>query len=337
MLWENKVLGIDIGTRLTKLALLKQGAKPELKAWGIVPTPAGSVSNGLIKDKQAVLDMLRSAISEYKLHTKKAAATIHSSGIMLRELNFAPLKDDEIEPAVQFELSQSFPEMVQTHCTAFKIYTRNNEYLKGISTSCPKKIVDSYLDLFDNSGIVLKYVDVNANSLAKAYNCFVEPPAAGDSVLLVDLSYTMSQVNVLVDGKLILSRSVSGGGAFVDSLIVNRFEITMEEAETAKLNGYKNLSISQEELDSCLRLGYSAVEEQIRQTLDFIRYSKLPDGIKTICLTGGGSSFPGLETYFSEMFRTPVYVVQSGTVPFKAADLFFILMPAIGAALREDD
>jgi len=336
MFGDNKVLGIDIGTRLTKFALLKQGTKPELKAWGIVPTPAGSVSDGLIKDKQAVLDMLRSAISEYKLMAKKVAVTLHSSRIMLRELNLTALKDDEIEPALQFELAQSFPDMLQTHATAFKIYTRTSELLNGISTSCPKKNVDSYLDLFDNSGITLKYVDVNANCLAKAYNYFVHPPMPGDSVLLVDLSYTMSQVNVLVDGKLILSRSISGGGAFVDSLIVNRFEITMEEAEAARQNGYKTLSISQDELDSCLRLGYSAVEDQMRQTLDYIRYSKLQDGIQTIRFTGGGSNFPGLETYFSGMFRTPVYIAQSDSIPIEASDLFFILMPAIGAALRED-
>ncbi|EGW40344.1 pilus assembly protein PilM [Desulfosporosinus sp. OT] len=336
MFGENKVLGMDIGTRLTKFALVKQGTKPELKAWGIVPTPLGSVSDGLIRDKEAVLDMLKSAISEYKLMAKKVAVTLHSSTIMLRELNMTALKDDEIEPAVQFELAQSFPDMVQTHSTAFKIYTRTSELLNGITTSCPKKIVDSYVELFDNSGIGLKYVDVNANSLAKAYNCFIQSPVPGDSVLLVDLSYTMSQVNVLVDGKLILSRSVSGGGSFVDSLIVNRFEITMEEAETARQSGYKNLSISQEELDSCLRLGYSAVEEQIRQTLDYIRYSKLQDGIKTIRLSGGGSSFPGLEAYFSGMFRTPVYIAQSDSTPLEVSDKFFLLMPAIGAALRED-
>ena len=336
MFGDKKVLGIDIGTRLTKLALLKQGAKPELIAWGIVPTPPGSVSDGLIRDKQAVLDMLKSAISEHKLMAKRVAVTLHSSSIMLRELNLTALQDDEIELAVQFELAQSFPDMLHTHSTAFKIYTRTSESLNGISTSCPKKIVDSYLELFDNLGISLKYVDVNANSLAKAYNSFVQPPVPGDSVLLVDLSYTMSQVNVLVDGKLILSRSVAGGGAFVDSMIVNRFEITMEEAEAARQGGYKNLSISQEELDSCLRLGYSAAEDQIRQTLDFIRYSKLQDGIKTICLTGGGSNFPGLETYFSGMFRTPVFIAQSDSTPLQVSDKFFILMPAIGAALRED-
>ena len=336
MFGENMVLGIDIGTRLTKFALLKQGAKPEINAWGITPTPPGSVSDGLIIDKQAVLDMLKSAISEYKLMAKKVAVTIDSSNIMLRELNLTALKEEEIEPAVQFELAQSFPDMVHTHVTAFKIYTRTSEFLKGISTSCPKEIVDSYMELFNNSGIPLKYLDVNANTLAKAYNCFVQPPEPGDSVLLVNLSYTMSQVNVLVEGRLILSRSISGGGAFVDSLIVNRFENTMEEADTARQRGYKNLSISQEELDSCLRLGYSAVEEQMRQTLDYIRYSQLPDGIKTIRLTGGGSNFPGLETYFSEIFRIPVYIAQSDLIPLEVSDEFFVLMPAIGAAIRED-
>lgn len=336
MFGDKKVLGIDIGTRYIKLALVKQGTKPEIIAGAMVPTPEGSMYDGLIRDMQAISDKLKSVISENKLMAKKVAVNINSSSIVVRELLLAALKDDEIQPAVQFELSQSFPDMIHTHATAFKIYQRTSEFLSGITTSCPRKVVEGFKHLCEKTGIPLKFVDVNANSLAKAYNCFIQSPQSEDSVLLVDISYSMSQVNVLLAGKLILSRNVSGGGAFVDSLIVNRFDITMEEAEEARLNQYTGLSISQEELNSCLRLGYSAVEEQIRQTLDFCRYNKIKEGIKSICLTGGGSNFPGLETYFSETFNTPVHLAKANNIPFKVADQFFILMPAIGAALRED-
>lgn len=336
MFGDKKVLGIDIGTRYIKLALVKQGAKPELISWAMVPTPVGSMQDGRIKDLQALADKLNSVISEFKLKAKKVAVNINSSSIVVRELLMAALKDDEIQPAVQYELSQSFPDMIHTHATAFKIYQRTNDSLSGITTSCPRIVVDGYKHLCEKVGIPLKFVDVNANSLAKAFNCFVQAPQSGDSVLLVDVSYSMSQVNVLLDGKLILSRNVSGGGAFVDSLIVNRFDINMEEAEEARLNQYTELAISQEELNSCIRLGYSAVEEQIRQTLDFCRYNKIKEGIKSIYLTGGGSNFPGLETYFSQTFMTPVHIAKSDIIPLEVSDLFFILMPAVGAALRED-
>lgn len=336
MFADKKVLGIDIGTRYIKFALVKQGGKPEIIAWAIVPTPAGSMHDGLIMDMQAVSEKLKSVISENQLMAKKVAVNINSSSIVVRELLLAALKDDEIEPAVQFELSQSFPYMIHTHSTAFKIYSRTNESLSGITTSCPKEVVEGYQELCEKTGIALKYLDVNANTLAKAYNSFVLPPQSGDSVLLVDVSYTMSQVNVLLDGRIILSRNVSGGVAFVDSMIVNRFEITMEEAEEARRNEYKDLSISQDELDSCIRLGYSAVEEQIRQTLDFCLYNKYQEGIKSICLTGGGSNFPGLETHFSNIFGTPVHIAKSDHIPLEVSDKFFILMPAVGAALRED-
>ncbi|MDR3543323.1 MAG: type IV pilus assembly protein PilM [Desulfosporosinus sp.] len=336
MFADKKVLGIDIGTRYIKFALVKQGGKPEVVASAIVPTPAGCIRDGLIMDLQALSEKLKSVISENNLMAKKVAVNINSSSIVVRELLLAALKDDEIQPAVQFELSQSFPHMIQTHATAFKIYSRTSDSLTGITTSCPKEIVEEYKKLSEKAGIPIKYIDVNANSLAKAYNHFIMPPGIGDSVLLVDISYSMSQVNVLLDGKLILSRNISAGGAFVDSLIVNRFDISMEEAEGARRNGYLNLSISQEELDSCMRLGYSAVEEQIRQTLDFISYNKFQDGIKSICLTGGGCNFLGLGTYFSNSFKIPVHIAQSKNTSLEVSDTFFILMPAIGAALRED-
>ena len=221
MFADKKVLGIDIGTRYIKFALVKQGGKPEIIDWAIVPTPEGSMHDGQIIDLQAVSEKLTSVISEKKLMAKKIAVNINSSSIVLRELLLAALKDDEIQPAVQFELSQSFPYMIQTHSTAFKVYTRTSDSLSGITTSCPKEMVEEYKELGERTGIPLKYVDVNANCLAKAYNTFVLPPQSGDSVLLVDISYSMSQVNVLLDGKLILSRNVSGGGSFVDLSLIH--------------------------------------------------------------------------------------------------------------------
>ncbi|MEA4901303.1 type IV pilus assembly protein PilM [Desulfitobacterium sp.] len=336
MFEDKKVLGIDIGSRHIKLALVKQGRQPELLAWAIVPTPEDCLQDGMVLNKQALAEQLKTAVKEHKLMVKKAAVNLNSSGIVVRELALPALKDKEIGAAVRFELTKSFPDMVQTHATAFKIYHRTGDELEGITTLCPRKMIDFYREFCEETGIPVKYMDVNANSLAKAYNCYVEAPQAGKSILLVDIRTNMSQVNVLQEGKIVLSRNITGGLASLESLLVQYFKMDQGEVAAARQSGYQKLPLSSEELNACLRIGYGALGDLIRQTLDFCRYNKVEEGIDSICLCGGGSAFQGLENYFSTTFNLPVHAAQPKHLRPEVTECFKVLMPAIGAALRED-
>ncbi|WP_425805717.1 type IV pilus assembly protein PilM [Desulfitobacterium sp. Sab5] len=336
MFRDKKVLGIDIGSQNIKLALIKQGSQPELMAWAMVPTPINCVQDGMILNNQALAEEIKKVIKEHKLTAQKAAVNLNASSIVVRELRLPALEDKEIKPAVRFGLSQSFPDIIQTHSLAFKIYNRTSESLEGITTLCPRKIIEDYQELAEKADISLKYLDVNANSLAKAYKSFVDFPQTGNSALLVDIRTNMSQVNVLQEGKIILSRNVTGGLASVDSLVEKYFNMAPEEIAAARLNGYQNLSLGREEIDACIRIGYAFLEDLIRQTLEFCSYNKVKEGINSISLCGSGSVFPGLESYFSAIFNLPVHLAQAKHVSPEASEQFYILLPAIGAALRED-
>ena len=334
-MFEDKILGVDIGSKNMRMALVATGKKPQIIKWATCPTPQGSVLDGEIRDIEAVGSLLKKTAAENGLKSRKMSICLNSNHAVVRELRLPVLKDTEMTPAVEYELSQTYPGITQTHSISFKIYSKDENGMTGIVTFCPNKIVEGYMKVAQTAGIPLKYLDIHPNCTAKAYNAFSRP-TAGEASLLVNIGALNSNVSILADGKLIISRSVSSGGASVDNMIASHYGITAEKAEEDKLQGYKGYEMSREELDTYIRLGYAAVEDQMRQTMDFYRFNKYKAPITTIRLAGGGSLFKGMDRYFQEVFRLPVSVIKPDDGLKLPGDDFLLYMPAIGAALRED-
>ena len=332
---SDKILGLDIGVKNIKIALLKNGKKPEIDEAVMLSTPLGAIADGEIANMDAVAAVIKKAVSQNKLNARKLAISINSLHTVTREIRLPVLKESEILPAVEFELLQSFPGISQTHYLSFKTYETTKDGIRGIVSCCPIKVVDKYTELGGEIGIPLKYIDVSSNSVSKAFYTFsaeVDPKA---TALIVDIGHELSSVSVVMGGRLVLSRSIGCGGSVIDGMVAERYGKMNNAAEADKLKRYPGYNFSNEDMNLLLRTGYAAVEEQIRQTLNFYDSSKYKEPITRIILIGGGSHFPGLEYYYSDMFRMPVSIVKPLFKNFSLLDLS-MYMTAVGAALRED-
>ncbi|MDP4093531.1 MAG: pilus assembly protein PilM [Bacillota bacterium] len=333
---SDKILGMDIGTKNMKFVLVKSGKRAEIADSIVVPTPEKSVFEGQIRDMEALASTIKGLVSEKKIKAKNMALSINSPYVVVREVKLPVLKTSEIAAAIEFELSQSFPGVGQTHSISYRIYKKTPDSMLGIVCFCPNKIIESYEELAEKAGVNLKYIDVHANSVAKAYNKFVKAAESDEPVMIIDIGHLSSQIYVLIGGKVVLSRNFSGGGASVDNLVSDHLKISREEAEAQRIKNYSDLSIEPDAMEAYIRLGYAAVEEQIRQTLDFCNYNKFKDGVKGIYLSGGGCHIPGLEKYFTETFRIPSVIARPMNRSKVFPDVLADMMPAIGSALRED-
>lgn len=332
----DKILGMDLGTRTIKVSLLNKGKSVEIKDMALRQTPEGSVFEGQIKEVEPIAALLKKMLADKKFGTKSLAVTINSPYAVVREFTVPALKDNEIAPAVEYDLSQTFPNIADTHYLSVKVYNRSAESVRGIVCFCPKKIVDDYYELAKKSGLKLKYVDVHANSIAKAFSTFITSQMPNDPVLVADIGFKSSQVIAMLGSKIILCRYFSGGGISVDNLVADHLKVPLDKAELYRKRGYAGLEISREEMDAYIRLGYAAIEEQMRQTIDFCTYNKFKNGIKHIFLMGGGSIFPGIEKYFTETFNIPATMIKPLDQKGINKDMFINMLPAIGSALRED-
>lgn len=332
------VLGLDLGSKYIKIVLAKQGKKLQLVKTAIVPTPQGSIMDGEIRNVDAVAHAVKNALLEKRMKAGELYISINSPHAVIREIKLPALKKNEIEPAVEFELSQTFPGIAQTHTIGYRSFSADGEAVEGIAAFCPTKILDAYVELGKHLGIPVKSIDVNANSIAKAFSTFTTDEKSEGPVIVIDIGCTNSQVNVISGDRLLLSRHISSGASSVDSIVASRLNISIEQAERARVGSkYSLYNVSNEDMLTFARLGFSAIEDQIRQTIDYYTYNKANGVIGKILLVGGGSTFSGLDRYLQETFNMPVKVLYADIKNPESKESLSLFFPAIGACITFDE
>ena len=115
-MFTRKVIGIDIGSKYIKIALVKKGRKKhEVVKTICVSTPGDSVVDGEIRNVDTVTARIRGALHEHRIRASELYFSINAASVVTREIKLPILKDNEIDPAIEFELAQSFPGIIQSH------------------------------------------------------------------------------------------------------------------------------------------------------------------------------------------------------------------------------
>jgi len=336
---SNRILGADIGLMYSKFVLIKDGKKDQILDTLVLPTPEGTVNDGELTEPEMLASKFRPIFKERRIKAKSLAVAISSSRTIIRELKLSSaIKDPEIPNAILFDLSQTFSDIQKTHYISYKIYSRNEELIKGIVSMCPKTIVDSYKTFAASMGIPFRYADVSPNCLAKASKFLksLNP----DAIILADIGYLKSEIMLIINGKLYLNRFVSRGSAYLDNMLTTRLGIAEEDTDKAKRNQLGSISISKDDIVNIAAEAYLPIEEQIRHTINYFSYNKLGNNLNHIYITGGGSNVLGLNEYYRRRFGIDTVCAgneRAETIENKESRGKFIeILPALGAAVRED-
>lgn len=332
------VLGLDIGSKYIKMAFIRQGKKDVVLRTIYAATPTDSVVDGEIKNVGTVAARIRSALFDYKFKPSELYISINSHNVVVREIKLPILKEKEIDPAIEFELMQSFPGIVQSHTISSKIYSEPGMPVEGVTAFCPNKILSDYAEVAKGLIIPLKGIDINANALTKATQFFIPPEKRKETVIVVDIGYTMCQVNLVSSDKLILSRQISSGIVRFDNLVANRIGMSLDQAERARQNNkYDIYNLDKEDIDGFIRIAFSSVEDQIRQIIDYYRYNNKSEETKItgILLFSGRGLDASLSEYFGESFNLPVSTIKPTVKDPSPDDTDVMAMAAIGAALSQ--
>jgi type IV pilus assembly protein PilM len=336
-----KVLGLEINSGEIKLALVKNGGHPSVLYCETIPAP--KLTGAALSDDDTEIMSTALAVKEVVSREAKTMRGVDSVALCLsdqqtvvRYMSLPALGKKELLAAVEYELSQSFPGVGKTHSISFKEYSRTNKQVTGIASFSPKKSLEAYRKLIEQLDFKYSYIDVLANSQAKAVHMVLNTPRS-ETVLVCDISPASSHYIVIMGRQVMHSRQVPEGHRQVKELATATLgrdsiydSITSPDADESY--------IQKDELMEIISAAYSGVEEQLRQTIEFYNMdNRDTPPVSRVLLTGSGSFFPGLEGYLSSNIGIPVSVVNPGAKT-KAADAktFAVCLSAIGAAIRED-
>ena len=190
------------------------------------------------------------------------------------------------------------------------------------------------MELASRLGKAVHRIDAAVNGQVKAISegC---PLLDRETYLLVNIGMNNTQISVVKQGKIQMNRAIGVGASALDDLLGSRYGMTRVDAEQLRIKeSYASHGISDEDCETIARIGYSAIEDSMRQTIDYYGHSQSDAVITKIVLSGGGSRFCRLSQHLTEMFGIPAEIVKPAFRSFPAKEDPFPYLAIIGAMIE---
>lgn len=310
---SKRVVGVDIGTHSIKLIeLAGNRASPKVVSWGAAKLPAGAFTDNTISNAEQITETLTDIINRAGVDAQSVAISISSSHAITKVLSMpADLSETEMEEQVSIEAVHFIPYPIDEVNIDFEVLgpseTNPEEEVDVLLVACRRSIVDSYIDLVEDLGYDLRYVDIDTYAIERVYrNQYADDGGSEQPVALFDIGYTTSHLMVLDGERVIYSRHQSFGASQLIKMIRKEYGLNAEEAEEILLSSNPPgdfLATVQEPFVNILN-------QEINRALQFFYSSSSFSNIDRLFLLGGCSRLSGLAQDLEEKMRTRVTVMD---------------------------
>ncbi|MDP2767744.1 MAG: type IV pilus assembly protein PilM [Candidatus Methanoperedens sp.] len=290
---ERFSFGLDIGTQSIKCIKLKiNGSVVELAAFDL---------------EEGHLDPTE-ALKKIK-HTQEAdLVNISFCGVstVIRYVNFLRMNKYELMGALKFEAQKHIPfsgEEVNLDAEILKYDLPENKMLVLIA-AIKKDLILPRLKAFENAGLKPNIIDIDSLALVNAFNFNypkVEIPE-NKSICLLNIGSTITQVNILDNAVVHLSRDIHCGGVNFTKKLMDIFNIDFKSAEELKINPPEDKAAK---IKPGVENVLTNLASEIRTSFDYYESQNTANVVK-IFLSGGASKITGLKEMLSACLGIPV-------------------------------
>jgi type IV pilus assembly protein PilM len=298
--------GLDISEESIKFVeLLENKNGIELGRYGEREIPPGIIESGKIKNLKKMEEILIALKKDEKINTVRVS--LPEEQVYLFRINLGKEGLEDIREGIEFSLEENIPIPAQDVVFDYEILDENDKSLYIQVAAIPKNVVDNYLSVFENSGIAVSFLEMEAQAIARA----VIKKGDQETYMIVDFGKRRTGISVFSKGNLMFTSTIDVGGVVLTNVIQKSFKISFEEAEKMKQKYGLGRDSEKKEMFSVLLNGVSVLRDEISRHLLFWNTSKNEEGrshslIKKIILCGGDSNLVGLPEYISVSMKIKV-------------------------------
>ena len=287
--------GIDFGSQTIKAVTLSgRPGKVHLESVAEIPMPKGTLVDYQLQDIERVSQSLKSLKRLIQGDCEHVATAVTGSNVITKVIQVdAQINDAELEGQVQQEAEQIIPFPLDEVSLDFEILglaadgTRQEVLLSAARTES----VNGRVSALTEAGMSTKVVDVGAHALGRAVlACLPELQTGDKPVGIIDLGASAMTFAALIRGQVIYSRLQNFGGDQYSQALASFYNMSLDEAELAKLQG--KLPVDHEA--DVLQPHLNSLVLQIRRNVQLFCSSSGNKELSRLVLTGGGSLLPGL-------------------------------------------
>ena len=302
--------GLDLsGESLKFIELIESAHGIRIGRHGERKILPGIIESGKIKDLKKMQDLLISLRKEEKI--KAVRVSLPEEQVYLFKLRLEKAGLESIREGIEFSLEEHIPIPAQDVIFDYQILSEDAQGLDIQVAAIPEEVVEEYLSVFENSNIVVKSFELEAQAISRA----VVKDGDMDTYMIVDFGEKRSGICIVSKGVVMFTSTVDVGGVILTNMIQKNFKISFEEAEKMKKKfGLQRNSVNKE-LFSVLLNSVSILRDEIEKHFLYWHThldedEKERPSIKKIILCGGDSNLIGIAEYFSVSIKCKVDIAN---------------------------
>ena len=317
------IVGLDIG-RDTIRAVEIEGAdkaRPVVVRYAEVSVPEGAVRSGEVREIHTVAVAIRNLWSTGGFKSKNVVIGVGNQRVLARDLTVPRMGLEQIRESLPFQVQEMLPVPVADALLDFypisEAETENGPVVHGLLIAAIKHSVEANVSAVRQAGLTPAQVDLIPFALTRVLSRGVE--TAG-TIALIDVGASTTNVVISEDGVPKFVRMIPTGGEDITSALVERLEVSPQQAEAAKrARGLSNAPTSSDSERAVAEVIHTKVGEllnSLRNTLNYYMNTHNTT-VQAVVLSGGGSQLAGLAQALGEITR--IQIVASD--PFATVDL----------------
>jgi type IV pilus assembly protein PilM len=294
------LIGVDISSTALKLVELSETGKGayRLERYAIEPLPKDVVTDGNIANLDQVSDALRRAHKRLGSRNRNVALALPAAMVITKKIIVpAGQTEEELELQVETEANQYIPFALDEVNLDFQTLgpaPNNADEVEVLIAASRKEKVEDRVAIAEAAGLKPRVMDVESYATEDAFQ-MISPslPANGrdQNIALVDIGAHVMHFYVLRNNQILFSRDQAFGGNQLTHEIQRAFNLSPEEAESAK----KNAGLPENYDVDVLQPFMETLALEVTRALQFFFTSTSYSQVDQIVLAGGCSLVPGLD------------------------------------------
>lgn len=218
-----KVVVVRVGERITQIVHMENVANnPTVFGCVRVPTPEGSISEGMIINEVEIAKRIEKACLEKGIHTKDVIFTVASAKIASRETVIPAVAKNKMDAVVMAKVADLFPVDVDKYIFTYKV--QGNDYqdkdqgkVRNVRIfAAPSDLIESYYKLAEEAEMNVISVEGDGNSIFQIMSRQVK----NSVTMCIQINRDSTLVNVVTSNEMLLQRVIPYGvSVFTDAMI----------------------------------------------------------------------------------------------------------------------
>ena len=341
------LIGVDISSTAVKLVELSDAGKGvrRLERYVVEALPKDVVTDGNIANLDQVSDGLKRAWKRLATRNRNVALALPAAMVITKKIIVpSGQKEEDLEFTVEAEANQYIPFALDEVNLDFQILgpaPNNPDEVEILIAASRKEKVEDRVAIAEAAGLKPRVMDVESYATQEAFRLIAPSlPANGrdQNIALVDIGAHVTHFYVLRNDQFLFSRDQAFGGNQLTYDIQRAFNLSPEEAESAK----KNQGLPENYDADVLQPFMETLALEVTRALQFFFTSTSHNQVDQIVLAGGGALLPGLDelvakragvaTVIANPFGT--MAVSDSIRPRQLAQDAPLLLIACGLAMR---